>query len=87
MAALARLSEERLKQALKEGCTCLGIHELKPEQQEAVQLLFEGKNMFVTLPTGYGKSAIYDLLPLCARALLGARSSQPLVVIVSQPSY
>ena len=64
MAALElrnRLSEERVEQALTyvKGCTHLGIYELKPEQQEAVQLLLEEKNVFVTLPTGYGKSAIY----------------------------
>ena len=81
-----RLSEEQLEQGLKGGYTRLGIHELKPEQWEAVQLLLEGKNVFVTLPTGYGKLAIYHLLPHCARALLGACSSQPSVVIVLRPS-
>ena len=48
----------------------LGITELKPEQQEAVKLLLDGKNVFVTLPTGYGKSAIYQVLPLCTKSLL-----------------
>ena len=50
----------------------LGITELKPEQQEAVELLLDGKNVFVTLPTGYGKSAIYQVLPLCTQESFGA---------------
>ena len=76
-------SVSRLEQAVKEECTRLGIQESKPEQWEAVQLLLEGTSMFVTLPTGYGKSAIYQVLPLCTIAFLEADSPQPLVVVFS----
>ena len=36
---------------------------------------------FVTLPTGYGKSMIFHLLPLCARYL--GLSKSPLVIVVA----
>ena len=63
----------------------LGITELKPEQQEAVELLLDGKNVFVTLPTGYGKSAIYQVLPLCTKSLLAPSTAtcKSSVIIIS----
>ena len=32
-------------------------------QREAVQALYEGKDVFLWLPTGYGKSICYQILP------------------------
>ena len=36
---------------------------LKPEQKEAVKMVWEGNDVFVLLPTGFGKSIIYEVLP------------------------
>jgi len=33
-------------------------------QEEAVKAFTEGKDVMVVLPTGYGKSMIYAILPL-----------------------
>ena len=38
---------------------------------EAVQSFVSGRDTFVSLPTGYGKSAIYALLPLVFYKLRG----------------
>ena len=38
---------------------------LKKEQRLAISALLEMKDVFVSLPTGYGKSLIYFILPLC----------------------
>lgn len=35
---------------------------LKPEQKLAVKAIFEGKDTFLCLPTGYGKSLCYQTL-------------------------
>ena len=35
---------------------------LKPEQKLAVKAIFEGKDAFLCLPTGYGKSLCYQTL-------------------------
>lgn len=84
------LSAVLLEQAIRSGCERMGIEELKPEQQKAVQTLLRGENVFVTLPTGYGKSAIFHILPFCVMALLSllslsssADSCLPFVLIIS----
>ena len=41
----------------------LGYLELKPEQEEAVASFVRGADVFVSLPTGYGKSLCFGLLP------------------------
>lgn len=46
-----------------------GLTELKDEQQKALFYLLSGKDVFVNLPTGFGKSLIYQLSPLVAEEL------------------
>ena len=41
----------------------LGYGELKDKQVEAVASFMQGRDVFVSLPTGFGKSIIYALLP------------------------
>jgi ATP-dependent DNA helicase RecQ len=40
----------------------LGIEELRPEQREAVEAAVAGHDVLAVMPTGYGKSAIYQLV-------------------------
>ena len=40
-----------------------GVFPLKPEQLKAVMAFLEGRDVFVSLPTGFGKSMIYGILP------------------------
>ena len=54
------------------------IISLKDQQVEAVNLLSEGKDVFVWFPTGYGKSTCYQLLPFAFDVKLG-RTNAPLV--------
>ena len=42
----------------------LGYSDLKPEQKCILKAFVEGKGIFVALPTGFGKSLCYALLPL-----------------------
>ena len=67
-----------LETALEKCISNLGIHLLKPKQVslaifpfhavllqvEAIKSFVSGKDTFVILPTGYGKSIIYGVLPL-----------------------
>ena len=36
---------------------------LKAEQRSAIKAIYEGRDVFVCLPTGYGKSLCYQTLP------------------------
>ena len=36
---------------------------LKPEQRASIKAVYEGKDVFVWLPTGFGKSVCYEALP------------------------
>ena len=40
------------------------LNSLKPEQVEALQKLVDNRHVMTILPTGYGKSVIFALLPL-----------------------
>ena len=36
---------------------------LKPEQRDSVKSMFAGRDVFLWLPTGFGKSVCYEVLP------------------------
>ena len=56
--------------ALTEAEITLGLT-LKEKQKEAILDILEGKDVFCALPTGYGKSIIYGILPTAFVILLG----------------
>ena len=58
------------KKALEIAARKLKIH-LKDKQEEAILATLEGKDVFTVLPTGYGKSIIYGILPTAFDILLG----------------
>jgi len=49
----------------------MGIDGLKPKQLEAIESFVSGKDTFVSLPTGYGKSVTFAILPLLFDLLFG----------------
>ena len=57
--------------AIKEVTGLMGLNPLKPKQIESLQTFVSGKDTFVALPTGYGKSVIFAVLPLLFDRLLG----------------
>ena len=48
----------------EEAARTLGYATLKPEQEKVLSEFLGGKDVFVSLPTGYGKSLCYAALPL-----------------------
>ena len=54
---------------------------LEPEQKDCVQCVYEGKDVFVWLPTGFGKTVCFEVLPFMFDKKLGRVDS--LVVVVS----
>ena len=49
---------ERLREVARE---VFGWNELKPGQAEAIETLLGGRDLLAVMPTGYGKSAIYQV--------------------------
>jgi len=57
------ISDEAIIIAVRKSAASLGYLSLKDKQVEAASQLLRGKDTFVALPTGYGKSVIFALLP------------------------
>ena len=57
--------------ALKKVMERMDLQELKPKQIESIETFVSGKDTFVSLPTGYGKSVIFSILPLLFDFLRG----------------
>ena len=55
-------SDSNISAAIDRACTEAGIWELKQHQKNAIISFVKGVEVFVSLPTGYGKSLIYVLL-------------------------
>lgn len=60
------------------GCSSIS---LKDEQKACIKSVYEGKDVFVWLPTGFGKSICYEVLPFVLGDKLGQTDS--LVIVVS----
>ena len=62
---------------------------LKPKQVQCLEAIYSGRDVVAVLPTGYGKSLIFDLLPslffekLNSQRLVPSSSFRPVVIVVS----
>ena len=63
--------------AVESGLCTLGYDSIKLEQLAAVASLLKGEDVFMSVPTGFGKSLVYQILPYCSDSLL--RSCGPAV--------
>ena len=70
-----------LEVAIDSAVEAVGLEALKPLQREAIRLFTRGHDVFVSLPTGYGKSYCFVLLPLVFDRMLGRSGS--IVVCIS----
>ena len=72
-----------LKGIVSAAAQALGYTSLKPEQETALLSFLGGRDVFVSLPTGYGKSLCYAALPAAFDSLLKRRQATSIVVAVS----
>ena len=74
-----------VEEALTRAAADLGYKELFPKQALVIRNFISGNDVFVSLPTGFGKSLCYCILPRVFDYLKGGHSvtTQHLVVIVS----
>ena len=59
----------------------LGYDMLKPEQEAALLSFLGGRDVFVSLPTGYGKSLCYATLPAAFDSLRNTLSKSIVLVV------
>ena len=57
---------------LDSAASKLGISSLKDKQREAITSFVDGHDVFVSLPTGYGKSLCYTLVRQSQRCAVTA---------------
>ena len=79
-----------LDKCLSTAAQTLGYTNLKPEQHRAAAEVLRGRDTFVSLPTGYGKSLVYQVLPACTREIVLCTPEQvrdnafrPVVFVIS----
>ena len=61
--------------ALRNLCELEKSRELRTEQKDAISTLVSGKDMLAVLPTGFGKSLIFQILVLIKQAMTEKPSS------------
>ena len=71
---------DAIESALMKSASEMGYPSVKPQQREAILSFVSGKDVFVSLPTGYGKSLCFGCLPLIFKEL---RKEQCIVIVVS----
>ena len=60
----------------------VGLEEIKREQRRVIETFVSGKDVFISLPTSYGKSFCYGILPAVYNDLRSSDSAS-IVICVS----
>ena len=69
--------------ALDHVCETFSIPSLHSEQEDCLKAIFAGKNVYASLPTGYGKSMIFYAIPVVADSVFNRPRGSSKVVIIS----
>ena len=77
--------DDELKEVVSAAVGALGYDSIKPEQEIALLSFLRGHDVFVSLPTGYGKSLCYAALPAAFDRLLKKTSPSTSIVIAVSP--
>lgn len=73
----------RWEDALHVGRSTFNIKEFYPEQVEALQAYFSGQHVYVNLPTSFGKSLIFQAVPLIYDTAKLRPKGTSIIVIIS----
>ena len=77
--------DEKFESSLKAVLHKFGVTELHAEKKQALLHLISGRDVFVNLPTGFGKSLIYQLAPSIVEEMpcLGGRIRSAIILVIS----
>ena len=71
------------KCAINKVLNVFQVHSLYKEQEEALVQFFSKRDVFVNLPTPYGKSLIFQAAPVMADIILRRSTGTSIVVVIS----
>ena len=84
---IARYSKEQIDAAIDATVQAFGLESLKHQQQKAIEEFVSGRDVFVALPVGFGKSYCLALLPTVFDHLRQAESLRLWCVCLQLPSW
>ena len=67
-------------EAVRAGACRIGYSKLTPQQEEATVAFVNGNDVFISLPTGSGKTVCFAVLPFAFDILLGEQGCIAIVV-------
>ena len=79
-------SNDSVSVIIEAAASSLGYAEIRLLQETAVRAFMMGSDVFLSIPTGGGKSLCYAVLPCMLDMLQGNDTPQSLVIVVS-PLY
>ncbi|XP_020611964.1 uncharacterized protein LOC110050387 [Orbicella faveolata] len=71
--------DSALEESLKHLCELGMSRKLRTEQKDSISTLLAGKDLLAVLPTGFGKSLIFQMLVLVKQIMTGKPSSAVVV--------
>ena len=74
-------STTRLDDAFEKACQVFSVSKLYPEQKKALRAFVTRQDVFVNLPTGYGKSLVFQMAPFVHSEL--GNATNPIVIVIS----
>ena len=74
--------EHEFREALRMVCHYFNVEELFAEQVKILSF-FQGKNVYFSAPTGYGKSLIFQAISLIADHLLDRSTATSIIMVIS----
>ena len=78
-------AKQRIVEAVHSCALQLGYPSVRTHQLNVICKFLEGRDVFAVLPTGYGKSLCYALLPLVFDSLSGSdcQSTRAIVMVLT----
>ena len=77
------LDEEALELCIRDSALSCGYPLLKDQQKQVVLSFCKGKDIFACLPTGFGKSACFVILPKLFDLLKKESPGHSIVIVIS----
>ena len=77
---MSRRTDADIENIIGAATNCFGINEVKEQQLSALKNYLKGYDVFCILPTGYGKSLIFQTFHLCYDKLHGYDDTISLVI-------